>query len=113
MILKNVTQLFELFKKTSVKHSNKKIDTLKTDNLVTASGTIIYNIAYLGYYNIVSDDGTLYTPFNIQHFPKIMRNNMRVRFTLQVFPEVQSIHQNGKTSRLINAYQLNLDYNNA
>ncbi len=105
-MIKNVSQLFQRFKKSSGKQSCNEQGGYKTDHIVTTTGTVVYNMAYLGYYNILSDDGIQYTPFNFQQFPSVLRNNMRIQFTLQTFPQVQSIHQTGTASRLINVHQL-------
>lgn len=105
-MIKNVSQLFQRLKKSPGKQAYNAQETHNTDHIITTTGTIIYHMAYLGYYNILSDDGIQYTPFNLQQFPSVLRNNMRIQFTLQTFPQVQSIHQTGTASRLINVHQL-------
>ncbi|MDH5547757.1 MAG: hypothetical protein OEZ43_19435 [Gammaproteobacteria bacterium] len=71
-------------------------------NIIRSTGVMVYHIERRGYFSIEAEDGTQYYPFNSKKFPKLLKDRLRVRFTLEFLPGVSNYYRNGKTVRIIN-----------
>jgi hypothetical protein len=73
----------------------------RTERTVTLIGTLVYFVDQRGYFAVVGDDGQKYYPFNSKQFPKVLRDRLRARFTLEYFPDVANVYHCGHSARLL------------
>ena len=73
----------------------------QNSNIIRSTGVMIYHIERRGYFSIEAEDGTQYFPFNSKKFPKLLKDRLRVRFTLEWLPGVSNYYRKGKTVRII------------
>ena len=74
---------------------------IRGSNLIFGHGTAIYHMGDKSYYRIIDNNGNEYLPINSEAYQHILKNNSRVQFCLQIYPDVSNIQQWGKTSRIV------------
>lgn len=81
-----------------------KIQSVPQD-AIHGTGKLIYHLEQRGFFAIVTDDGQDYYPFNYRDFPKLMKDRIRISFTLMPC-DTANIYSWGKTVELIDLVQL-------
>lgn len=74
---------------------------IRGKHLIFGHGTAIYHMCNKSYYRIIDDDGNKYLPINSEDYQHILKNNSRIQFCLQIYPDVSNIHQWGETSLIV------------
>ena len=70
-------------------------------DLITAYGTIIYNVNQRGFYGIVDDNGTQYYPVNEKQFSQRFKDRVRIKFSLRLHPEISNLYRWGTTANVV------------
>ncbi|MDH5356961.1 MAG: hypothetical protein OEY09_21150 [Gammaproteobacteria bacterium] len=70
-------------------------------NTVCYTGFMVYHIERRGYFSIQDDQGNTYFPINSKHFPKLLKDRLRVQFTLQCYPDVANFFGSGIPAKII------------
>lgn len=73
----------------------------RTERTITLIGTLVYFVDQRGYFAVIGEDGQKYYPFNSKQFPKVLRDRLRARFTLEYFPDVANMYHCGYSARLL------------
>lgn len=72
-----------------------------SNNTITYSGMMVYHIERRGFFSIQDDQGNTYYPINARQFPKMLKDRLRVRFTLRCHPEISNYFGVGTTAHIV------------
>ena len=70
-------------------------------NTIRFSGIMVYHVERRGYFSIEDDQGNTYFPINCKDFPKLLKDRLRVEFTLQYYPDVANFFGTGIPAKII------------
>jgi hypothetical protein len=70
-------------------------------NTITFTGMMVYHIERRGFFSIEDDEGNSYFPINAKDFPKMLKDRLRVRFTLRCHPEIANYFGAGIPAQIL------------